>query len=175
MSKHVNMSAMIDEMIKKGTTPQQIKNLSEYRSMTEAKKLLAEAGDEGYQREWAEEEVTEFVQALIVNTLHNEQTGVVPEQDIQEAFEEAFGLIRIVQQWPHTAKTVAPVGMSMLAMLAMRIGENRVRFEQWLKKKQAKGQAQDITVIEDLLPGMHLISAASKELLLESLADSDPE
>ena len=113
--------------------------ITNYRTMTNAKKDLAVAGSKVAQYEWMVEEVNEFYEAVHL-------------QDTEEIRDEAMGLIRTVQQF-HDSKRVVAMWVKVRKDVARGFPTRKIfldTFAKWHAKKLAKKQALGV-VADDLL------------------------
>jgi hypothetical protein len=114
------------------STPQKSSALTQklIRTMTAEKKKLAEQGDLASQREWIQEEISEFYDAL-------------RGKDTDEIAEETIGLFRTAQQFPKVKEELNAYLPDILK--AFDSFDYNQQFSKWKAKKDAKGQAKDVT------------------------------
>jgi len=110
------------------STPSNIKT-KEYRTMTPEKKTAAVEGNKDAQREWMQEEISEFYEAI-------------EENNLDDISEEALGLFRTAQQFD-LANMLSPY----LADLKIVIDsiDKQDQYNKFKEKKDKKGQAKDMT------------------------------
>lgn len=117
------------DLIESIVTPAGIKTI-DYRTMTADKKAAAVEGNTEAQKEWMQEEISEFYEAI-------------EGKNIDDISEETLGLFRTAQQFPDTVSMLTPYLRDLRTVLDNI--DKAVQYKKFKKKKDDKGQAQDMT------------------------------
>lgn len=107
--------------------------ITDYRTMTPEKKLAACNGNKIYQNEWMTEEINEFYEAINNNNKN-------------EIFDEAMGLIRTAQQFSQSKRVSNKWNTVKYDIFKVFNNKNIFlrEFKKWHKKKLLKNQARNV-------------------------------